>query len=320
MKIKKIILLTLSLLFVSCESLNSDKYFWTKSKCMPLMEEGNVSVIDIESKFLVGQYLSHGDITQKYKGKIKGAVAAVWKITRLKGGKPDFDELCGNEPKMSEFDENIRTQNEIDKFQYFKLRDLEYDKFKITRRNRNNCIRKQQKTAKKEQRTIYYYARTKANYEVKFPKKAQGHAHWQMSVYAGRVGDLTPEALTAEQLADTSKLRAHKCYRYRKNFGVPNKACYDLPGKDSSLYYTLRAVKYTQNNAHKKVYKSPWESILDVRISPPTPWTEIEGIEIDEKMYKHLDYWCDIEKYCNFDRYKGSMSEVQRAYVDMVKE
>jgi len=302
---KKTILLTLSLLFVSCESMNNDKYFWTKSKCMPLMDDGKGNkVIDIKSKLLVGQYLSHGDITQKYKGKIDGAVTAVWKISRLKGGKPNFNELCG---KIISFTAAL------------KLNDNEYKNYTISRNSRRTCIKKHQEKAKKEQKTTYYYARTKVNYEVKFPKKEQGHSHWQMSVYAGRVGDLTPEALTAEQLADTSKLRAHKCYRYRNNFGVPNKACYDLEGEDSSLYYTLRAVKHAKYDPSKKGYKAPWESILDVRTSPPTSWTQIEGIEIDEKMYEHLNYWCDIEKYCNFDKYKGKMSEKQRAYVEGLK-
>ncbi len=186
---------------------------------------------------------------------------------------------------------------------------------------REACVKKHQAKDKANEKTRYYYARTPKSHKIIYPKKGERHSHWELTLYGGRVGDLSSEAIEPEELANISQFRTHLCSKYGSS--VQN-ICFDLPGKDHNAYYTIREVKYSDPNRKREPgenpnYRPQWETLYDVRISPPTPWIEIEGIEIDENMYKYLEKECRFgEKYCHLDKYKGKLTKEQEAYVKSV--
>jgi len=285
-----------------------DKYFWTDQKMKPLIVNEEGTFIDGDAHAKVGQYSGFGDIMQKYKGPIKGSIVSTWKVVRLKGGKPDWDKLCGKEPREKNY-----TSNEItDEYERVKREREENDK--ITNKVRI-CVKKHQAINKANEKTHYFYARTTQTHKITYPIKHKRHSHWEAIVYHGRVGDLTDEAIEPEDLANISQFRTHLCTKYGSS--VQN-VCFDLPGEDKNLYYSIREVKIAKKNPELNGYQPQWESIMDVRISAPTPWTEVEGIEIDKEMYEYLKDECYQERSCHLDDYKGSMTKEQRTYVNKV--
>jgi len=302
-------LLATMLLLVGC--VGEDEYFWIKSKTFPMVQNKEGELIEIKTIRHVGQYNNFADISQSYQGPIKGAIVNVWKVTRLKGGKTDLDKVCGERPKLAEYIPNMdKVKREKEKEIYFKEKNRVWD-----------CYEQHQAKDKANEKTRYYYERTPKQHKIAYPQKGERHSHWELTLYGGRVGDLSSEAIEPEELANITQFRTHLCSKYGSSM---QNICFDLPGKDHNAYYTIREVKYSDPNRKREAGESPdyhpvWEDLYDVRISAPTPWIEIEGIEIDEKMYQYLEKECRYgEEFCHLDKYKGSMTKEQRAYVKKV--
>jgi hypothetical protein len=120
--------------------------------------------------------------------------------------------------------------------------------------------------------------------------------------------------LTAEQKKNLGKFRSHHCYQ----FGSTRRGeqCYDLPGKEKNIYYTVRSMVSYKEDMPKAEDDKWWTEYLDIRIASPVQWREIEGIEIDKPMYDYLEHHCAYgEAFCVLDQYKGAMTAEQKAYV-----
>jgi len=303
------------LLLVGC--MGEDDYFWIKSKTFPMVHNKEGELIEIKTIRHVGQYNNFADISQSYQGPIKGAIVDVWKVTRIKGGKNDLRKMCGERPKELRrwSQEEWREKGADEKW------DRAQEAYWKIERKRRTCVKKHQAKDKANEKTRYYYARTLQSHKIVYPQKAERHSHWELTLYGGRVGDLSSEAIEPEELVNISQFRTHLCSKWGSSM---KNICFDLPGKDHNAYYTIREVKYSDPNRKREAgesldYHPVWEDLYDVRISVPTPWIEIEGMEIDANMYKHLEKECHYgEKYCHLDKYKGSMTKEQQAYVKKV--
>ena len=305
---KLLFLISILILFTSCENNNGeDKVFWVNLKGMYpeyVKNEGGI-YINWDSILYVGQYTNNKRIFQKYQGPIKGSIVSVWSISRLKNGKPKFDEICGEEKK--------RPTDYSDK-NY----DRDWNNYLDEEEKRWDCIHELQEKAKKQTIYRYYYARSEPSHKIIYPTKTKRHSNWQVSVYNGRVGDLQRVALTSEQKKNLSSFRKHKCYKWgNEERGYD---CYDLNGSKSSIYYTIRENLYKETSKEEGVLSSSWEGLKDVRYSKPQNWIEIKGIELNKEQYTYLKEVCKKgEKYCHLNNYKGKLSKEQQEYVNTVK-
>jgi len=308
MKTLRLVLPVLLLLLSACEKTPKDEDFVIKSKLMPPLHTVDGEMIDGSADVWIGQYGNmEGGSTQPFEGMPKGSIGSFWKVTYLKGGKPDFDKLCGERPKHKEYtrDELINESDRIERERamYYKVKGERWD-----------CYKKEQAKSKKREITHYYYARSKPKHTILYGKKKPDHGNWEATIYSGRVGDLTVDALSSEQKKNLGKFRSHHCYQ----FGSTRRGekCYDLPGKESNIYYTVRSMSKYRNDMPEEEDNRWWNEYLDIRIASPVKWTEIEGIEIDKPMYDYLKDHCGYgETLCVLDQYKGKMTAKQKSYV-----
>jgi hypothetical protein len=306
----KILLLSITalLLFSACNNTKeNDKVFWVGAYEMhpKYDKEQGGQLIGSDSLVYIGQYSNKYSILQKYKGPIKGSIVSLWSIARLPNGFPDENKICGKAEKHPEnyLDKNYDFISE----QYWKKR-----------KKRKECVKKLMAKTEKETIYRYYYARSKPSHKIIYPPRSPRHSNWQVTVYNGRIGDLQPVALTEEQKKHLSLFRKHKCYKYGN--AKRGYECYDLPGSDSSIYYTIRENLYKKAPKEKGVYSSSWEGLDDVRYSKPQKWTEIKGIQLNKEQYDYLKKVCKKgEAYCNLNNYKGELTKAQKAYVESVK-
>ena len=307
--------MALLLLFTGYSMGHKDEYFGVKSKCMPPLHTADGDLIDVRSDVWVGQYMNmEGGGSQEFKGMPEGSIGSLWKITYIKGGPPDYDKLCGKEPKKP----RRWTQEEWKQSGAKEKREKEWEEYIKKRRRYYSCVEKVQEDAEKRKRSRYFYARSTPDHKIVYQPKKEGHEYWEATIYNGRVSDLTVDALSEEQKKNIKKLRAHPCYKYDELYGVRQKECYDLPGKESSIYYVIRSIPvYRSGLTGDELIEQL--SYRDILIAPPVEWTEIEGIEIDKAMYDYLKERCRIgEEFCTLDYYEGPMTQKQREYVKRV--
>ncbi len=306
--------MALLLLFTGCSMGHKDEYFGVKSKCMPPLHTADGDLIDVRSDVWVGQYMNmEGGGSQEFKGMPEGSIGSLWKITYIKGGLPDYDKLCGKEPVWKDWTrEQLLAEGADERWK------KEWQKYIKKRRRYYSCVDKVQEDAEKRKRSRYFYARSTPDHKIVYQPKKEGHEYWEATIYNGRVSDLTVDALSEEQKKNIKKLRAHPCYKYDELYGVRQKECYDLPGKESSIYYVIRSIPvYRSGLTEDELIEQL--SYRDILIAPPVEWTEIEGIEIDKAMYDYLKERCRIgEEFCTLDYYEGPMTQKQREYVKRV--
>ena len=302
----------ISLLLAGCSTGHKDEYFGVKSKCMPPLHTEEGDLIDVRSDVWVGQYMNmEGGGTQEFKGMPKGSIGSLWKITYIKGGPPDYKKLCGKRPVWKDWTreqllaEGAKERNKKEWEEYWKIEE-----------KRRACVEKVQADAEKRKKSRYFYARSTPDHKIVYQPKKKGHEYWEATIYNGRVSDLTVDALSEEQKRNIKSLDSHPCYRFgNKRRGD---TCYDLPGKESSIYYVIRSIPvYRYGLTEDELIEQL--SYRDILIAPPVEWTEIEGIEIDKAMYDYLKERCRIgEEFCTLDYYEGPMSKKQREYVKRV--
>jgi hypothetical protein len=96
--------LLLLLLLNACTKGSEDKEFAIKSKLMPPLHTQEGEMIDGSADVWIGQYSNmEGGSEQRFKGMPKGSIGSFWKVTYLKGGKPDLEKICGKEPIDKEY-------------------------------------------------------------------------------------------------------------------------------------------------------------------------------------------------------------------------
>jgi hypothetical protein len=302
-----ILLLTLTVLFLSaCAEEYDDKVFWVNLYSMHTLEDKNNGgkYVDSNSILRVGQYNNIERIFQKYKGPIKGSIVSVWRVTRLPNGKADYNGICGKEPKTPK---NYQDESY----------DRDYEQYWVIEGNRRACAKKLRTQDELDKVNQYFYSRSKPTHEVSYPPRTLNHSHWEATVYNGRVGDLSPEALTKEQKNNLDKQRSHKCYKWGNS--SRGNTCYDLEGSDSSSYYTIREHLSRKKSTKKGVVSSGWEGLSDIRISPPQTWVEIKGITINKAQYDYLYEVCKKgQAYCHLNNYKGKLTKEEQEYVKSV--
>ena len=306
LKINTLLLVLLSITFTACAEKHDDKTFWVKLyNTTPTYDKTNGGkFVSMDSVLRVGQYNNLEKIFQKYKGPIKGSIVSVWSVTRLPNGKADTYGICGNQVESP--------TNYLEKSY-----DSDNYKYKMKRTKRKNCVKKLQAQDELDKVNQYFYARSKPSLKITYPPKTPNHSHWEATVYNGRVGDLTPEALTQEQKDNLHKLRKHECYKWSS----PKRGsdCYDLEGNDTSLYYTIRE-HLSSPPTKDGVLSSQWEGLKDIRISPPQKWVEIKGISINKEQYDYLSEVCKKgEEYCHLNDYTGKLTKAEKEYMDSVK-
>ena len=306
LNIKIVLFSFIILIFLACGEKYDDKVFWVGTFEMPILEDKNNGgkVIDVQNITYAGQYNNKEKTFQKYKGPIEGSIVSVWEIVRLPNGKLDYEAICGEEP--------IKPINYSDK-NY----DDDYETYRKKRNKLHACYK--QVTAKMELNKVhkYFYARSKPSLQITYPPRTKRHSHWQVTIYNGRVGDLTPEALTQEQKNNLNKLRQHECYQWGST--KRGDICYDLEGEETSLYYTIREHLYSPP-AKDGVVSSQWEGLKDIRISPPQKWIEIKGMSINKEQYDYLKEVCQKgEEYCHLNNYNGKLTKSEKEYINSVK-
>jgi len=306
--------------FQACSLAQEKDSFSLVINTMPLKYEEDKGgyLIDTKGILRFGQYSQASMFSKKY-GKIEGPIASAWYITRSSLNEKEIIlKHCGNYPiKPKEYlvYSNIKnkSKNEINEIEF------QWKNYHIDSNLHGDCRFKVKKEyIEPSYSNQYYYVKALPNLKITYPKKHERHASWQAIVFKGRVGDLTSEALTSEQKNNLEDLRAHKCYKWSRFLGVPQKACYDLQGKDSSIYYGIRQELFKENKSSAK-YSVNTEHLRDIRIYPPVKWTEIKGIKINKEMYDYVYQQCRQGKdYCHFNNYKGSLTKEQKEYIKTV--
>ncbi len=309
LNIKIILFSFIILTFSSCGEKYDDKVFWVNLYSMHPLDDkkDGGKYVDSNSILRVGQYNNIERIFQKYKGEIKGSIVSSWEIIRLPNGKADYDAICGYEHIKPEYIVALGKEK--------RKKDLS-EHYRIERK-RWDCIEKLQAQEEKDKVHKYFYARSKPTHKVIYPQRTKRHSHWEVTVYNGRVGDLSPEALTQEQKNNLDKLRKHECYKWGNS--QRGNDCYDLEGNETSLYYTVRE-HLSSPPSEDGVLSSQWEGLSDIRISPPQKWIEIKGISINKDIYNHLTTVCKKgEEYCHLNNYTGKLTKLEKEYINSVK-
>ena len=150
------------------------------------------------------------------------------------------------------------------------------------------------------------------NHLVVYPKKSDLHYRWNLSFYVGGVNDLKLKAVPDEYKNRLEQLRVHNCHTWG---GIDNN-CYDLPNGDKNIYYALREELYIKDEDGKQ---EPNRYLMDVRVSEPLKWIQIDGIEINQEIYEYIDKVCKESFFCHLNNYTGTLSQEQKDYVQKVK-
>ena len=229
---------------------------------------------------------------------------AYWRIARNPlGMKPDYS-VCGERPILAEYNLELGKEYRKKEREYYDKKDTEY----------RACRKKT--TSIFDSKTVYryYYAKMREDHKIRYPKKSEMYYRWNINYYIGGVNDLAIEAVPDKYKSKLDELRSHKCHKWGAS---ANHTCYDLPNGDKNIYYGLREEQYIIEDG-KRVPKNRYP--MDVRISEPIDWVEIEGIEINKDMYDYLERGKNrYTFFMHFNEYKGELTEEQREYIEAVK-
>lgn len=232
-------------------------------------------------------------------------LASYWKVGRNSlGMKPDYSK-CREEPKYPD-DLEYKTWGEresLPKYINYKKISTEYEE----------CTSNVTQTFDSQTKYKYYYARMPENHLVDYPKKSDLYYRWNLSFYVGGVNDLAIEAVPDEYKNSLEQLRSHKCHKWGASV---NHTCYDLPNGDKNIYYALREELFIKDKNGKQ---EPNRYLMDVRVSEPLKWIQIDGIEINQEIYEYIDKTCKESFFCHLNNYTGTLSQEQKNYVEKVK-
>lgn len=233
---------------------------------------------------------------------------AYWKIARNPLGmdvKPK--EECGEEPEYPDLPVTTNF-DEIEKFP-------KYIEYKKERDAHKECIKKVVRNFNSQTKYKYYYAKMKPNTKIIYPAKSDMFYRWNISYFIGGVNDLSIEAVPEKYKTNLDKLRTHDCHKWGDSI------CYDLPNGDKNIYYAIHEEPYIIEDG-KKVPQKYYS--MDVRISKPLDWVEVEGIEISAKMFYYLEKVCKKTFFCHFNdliisKYKEEFTPLQKEYIEATK-
>lgn len=227
--------------------------------------------------------------------------SAFWKIGRNPlGMNPDYSN-CGVREPIDDGYKNklIREYKEkTGKELVFQDWDIYY-----------NCIDNVRETFNSQTTHKYYYARMPENHLVTYPAKSDLYYRWNLSFYIGGVNDLSLEAVPNEYKNNLDKLRSHKCHKWGAS---SNHTCYDLPNGDKNIYYAINEEPYIIEDGKKKP-KNRYS--MDVRVSEPLNWIEIDGIEINKEIFDYLNKICEDSLVCHLNNYTGNLTQEQKEYI-----
>jgi methyl coenzyme M reductase subunit D len=85
-----------------------------------------------------------------------------------------------------------------------------------------------------------------------------------------------------------------------------------LPNGDKNIYYAINEEPYIIEDGKKKP-KNRYS--MDVRVSEPLNWIEVEGIEIDKEMFDYLNKICEDSLVCHLNNYTGALTQEQKEYI-----
>ncbi|QKF73729.1 hypothetical protein AFAEC_1571 [Aliarcobacter faecis] len=252
-----------------------------------------------------------------------------WKIGRNPlGMEPNYSE-CGEYIPLYKIDpvteEEIEAYNRIKddkkldaeyrkvKKEEARLREIEREEHNKKRKIQRACENNISEIFNSQTTYKYYYAKMPENHLVHYPKKSELHFRWNLSFYIGGVNDLKLKSVPEIYKNNLDKLRSHKCHKWG---GIDN-TCYDLPNGDKNIYYALREELYTEVNRKKE---EPNKALLDVRVSEPLNWIQIDGIEINKDIFDYLEKVCNIGSLvCHLNDYTGALTQEQKEYIQKVK-
>ena len=230
-------------------------------------------------------------------------LASYWKVGRNSlGMNPDYSK-CGEKPKSPKYKIELgKDYREKEKEEYYKR----FDEYR-------ECTSNVTQTFDSQTKYKYYYARMPENHLVDYPKKSDLYYRWNLSFYVGGVNDLAIEAVPDEYKNSLEQLRSHKCHKWGASV---NHTCYDLPNGDKNIYYALREELYVKDEDGKQ---EPNRYLMDVRVSEPLKWKQIDGIEINQEIYEYIDKTCKESFFCHLNNYTGILNQEQKDYVEKVK-
>ena len=306
-------ILFIILILQGCSNKEEEKYSFVVMTIPPLYDEqkGGYLIPSVNYEYGSDTMSRFGDrygsIITRYKndGLIEEPLRSLWKIVRNPDGHRADYSKCGEEPKYPNYQKGMT--------------DEYHEKLKITYRKGkklyDQCTDKIYNYYNSKYTNEYFYARMPQDYKLIYPKtKSSRHASWQITLFNGRVNDLTPDSVPNKYNLD--ELNSHKCQKWG---GRATPLCYDLPGEDKNLYYSIREELYHKTQSDAK-YSTSTESIKDVRISPSLDWYEIKGIKIDKTIYDYLFERCKSGwKFCHLNDYEGDLTAEQKEYVKTVK-
>lgn len=308
--IKNIIqILFIILILQGCSNKEEEKYSFVAMTIPPLYDEQKGGYLVAEGKVITRLGDRFGSIISRYKndGLIEEPLRSLWKIVRSPDGHRANYSSCGEKPELKSWTKGVTDEEwELRKNIY----DNEYDKYR-------NCIREVSNKYNSKKSTEYFYARMPQDYKLIYPKtKSPRHASWQITLYNGRVNDLTPDSVSDKYRNNLNELNSHKCQKWG---GRATPLCYDLPGSDENIYYSIREELYHKTKSDAK-YSTSTASLSDVRVSPPLDWHEIKGIKIDKKIYDYLFERCKSGwKFCHLNDYKEALTKEQKEYIENTK-
>ncbi|MBP9479768.1 MAG: hypothetical protein KBF12_14290 [Sebaldella sp.] len=267
-------------------------------------DEANGGYVIRESKFRAIDYKTN-ERDKELQKKPTNPYVAYWKVGRNSlGMKPDYSK-CGEEPKYPD-DLEYKTWGERERLP-------KYINYKKTRTEYEECTSNITQTFDSQIKYKYYYARMPESHLINYPKKSDLHYRWNDSLFIGGVNDLAIEAIPDEYKNNLEQLRSHKCHKWGAKV---NHTCYDLPNGDKNIYYAIREELYIKDEDGKQ---KPNRYLMDVRVSEPLNWIEINGIEIDKEIYEYIDKTCKDPFFCHLNNYTGALSQEQKDYVKKVK-
>jgi hypothetical protein len=266
-------------------------------------DESNGGYSIRESNFRIYDYGADEGKTELQK-KPTNPYLGYWKVGRNSLGiDPDYTK-CGEEPKYPD-DLEYKTWNERENLPKY----INYKKIKF---EYNACTSNVTQTFDSQTKYKYYYARMPQNHLINYPKKSNLHYRWNHSFYVGGVNDLKLKAVPDEYKNSLEQLRVHNCHTWG---GIDNN-CYDLPNGDKNIYYAIREELYIKDEDGKQ---KPNRYLMDVRVSEPLKWIQIDGIEINQDIYEYIDKVCRDPFFCHLNNYTGTLSQEQKNYVEKVK-
>ncbi|OCL85349.1 hypothetical protein AAX26_02021 [Aliarcobacter thereius] len=304
--IKFLVIILILGFFTSCGTPKSGKGTYTDASYFePLRYENNGGHMTLDSERIIFKIRLNDDESNKEVQELFAEIPyiAYWKIVRNPlGMKPDYS-ICGERPRLAEYKLELGKEYRKKEREYYDKKDTEY----------RECTANVTDTFDSKTVYKYYYAKMRQVHKVIYPKKSDMYYRWNINYYIGGVNDLAIEAVPEKYRENLDKLRSHKCHKWGAS---ANHTCYDLPNGDKNIYYGLREEQYIIEEG-KKVPKNRYP--MDVRISEPIDWVEIEGIEINKDMFDYLEKVCERTYDCNLNVYKGELTEEQRDYIEAVK-